>query len=125
MSISGWLTGIGMDGTRPLAEQPESLRPGGVLWAGPLRLEEEVLPGIPAEEEGVEEEEEGAGREWGMSGEEPEDEAEEEEICLWAAEDLRGALVVGPSLMVTVFAGFDLDMIKTCGETVYIIRIAS
>ena len=81
MSISGWLTGIGIDGTRPLAEQPESLRPGGVLWAGPLRLEEEVLPGIPAEE-GVEEEEEGAGREWGVSGEDPEDEAEEEEICL-------------------------------------------
>ena len=43
MSISGRLTGIGMDGTRPFAEQAESLRPGGVLEAQPFRLAEDEL----------------------------------------------------------------------------------
>ena len=41
---SGWFTGIGMEGTRPFPEQPESLRLGWVwLGAEPLRLEEESL----------------------------------------------------------------------------------
>ena len=70
MSISEWLTGIGMDGTRPFAEQAESLRPGGVVfWEEPLRLEEEELAGRRAEDEGV-------GLEWEVSREHPEEEEE-------------------------------------------------
>jgi hypothetical protein len=68
MSISEWLTGIGMDGTRPFAEQAESLRPGGVVFrAEPLRLEE--LGGRRAEDEEV-------GLEWGVSREDAEEEEE-------------------------------------------------
>ena len=68
MSISGRFTGIGMDGTRPLAEHAESLRLG---FGAPFRLEVEsfaaarLFPELAWEAD--------------MSGEEAE---EEEELCL-------------------------------------------
>lgn len=43
MSISGRLTGMGMDGTRPLAEQIDSLLLGGLV--SPLKLDVEVFVG--------------------------------------------------------------------------------
>ena len=96
MSISGWLTGMGMDGTRPLAEQAESLCPGGTLWAEPLRLEEESLPGRREAEFECE-----------RSGEVEEE--EEEETWLWVRESLRGeAAAEVLSLMVTDLDGFDM-----------------
>ena len=97
MSISGRFTGIGMEGTRPFAEQAESLRPGD-FRDGPFKLAEDSPLGVRAEVAVVP---------CGTSGEDDETaEAEEEdELCLCGC-------LAGSSLMVTVLPDLDLDMVN-------------